>query len=302
MKVAAIDCGTNTTLLLVAEVSQGSVTQVYRDEIVVTRMGQDVAATKRFHPSALIRMDECLGHYSKIIASEKPERVLAVATSAARDATNARELFAIGEKYGIPIQVIAGEDEAKITFDGATFEYRTKEGLCVVDVGGGSTEVVTSRNSRIVGTSVNVGSVRLTEMFVTKMPTPRGEVEALFNYARRSFNEVREHLPRPPVSEVIAVAGTPTTLAAVLQNKNYSEKAVHGFKIKRQTLEEWLYRLAAMSLDERIHTTGMDAKRADVIVAGTAVLLAALQALGAEAMTVSTRGVRYGIALQAARK
>ena len=302
MKVAAIDCGTNTTLLLVAEVSRGGVTQVYRDEIVVTRMGQGVAATKRFHPSALTRMDECLSHYSKIIASEKPERVLAVATSAARDVTNARELFTIGEKHGIPIQVIAGGDEAKITFEGATFEYRTKEGLCVVDVGGGSTEVVTRRNSRIVGTSVNVGSVRLTEMFVTKMPTPRGEVSELLNYARQGFNEVREHLPRPPVCEVIAVAGTPTTLAAVLQNKNYSEKAVHGFKIKRQTLEDWLYRLAAMSLDERIHTTGMDSKRADVIVAGTAVLLAALQALGAEAMTVSTRGVRYGIALQAARK
>ena len=301
MKVAAIDCGTNTTLLLVAEVSRGVVTQVYRDEIIVTRMGQDVATTKRFHPAALMRMDECLSHYSQIIASEKPERVLAVATSAARDVTNARELFAIGEKHGIPIHVIAGKQEAQITFEGATFEYPSKEGLCVVDVGGGSTEIVASRNSHIVGTSVNVGSVRLTEMFVTKMPTPRGEVEMLLDYARRSFNDARVHLPQPPVQEVIAVAGTPTTLAAVLQNKNYSERLVHGFKIERETLEEWLYRLAAMSLEERIHTTGMDSKRADVIVAGSAVLLAALQALGAEAMTVSTRGVRYGIALQAAR-
>ncbi len=301
MKVAAIDCGTNTTLLLIADVVNGAVTNVYRDEIVVTRMGQDVASSGRFHPAALLRMDECLNRYAKIIKEEMPGRVLAMATSAARDVSNAKELFAIGDKYNIPIQVIPGEMEAQITFQGATFEHEAKDGLCVIDVGGGSTEVVACRNSKITGASVNVGSVRLTEMFVTKMPTPENEVMKLLEYASDSFRKAQAQLPQPPLREVIAVAGTPTTLAAVLQNKNYSEGAVHGFRIEKKTLEQWIHRLAAMSLEERIHTTGMDTKRADVIVAGSAILLSAMNALGAVSMSVSTRGVRYGIALHAAR-
>ncbi len=300
MKVAAIDCGTNTTLLLIAEIENGRIEKVFRDEIVTTRLGQDVSKTKRLHPEALARMDECLKRYSEIISCEKPERILCVATSAARDVSNASELFAIGEHYGIPIHVIEGEIEARMTFDGATFDRVEKDGLCVIDVGGGSTEIIGSHSGRLVGKSVNVGSVRLTEMFVTRYPTPQDEVQRLFEYATQKFDAASDDLPKGPIREVIAVAGTPTTLAAVLQNKKYSEHAVHGFKINCATLEDWVYRFAKMDLKTRMNVTGMDKKRADVIVAGTAVLLAALRALRVDAMTVSVRGVRYGIALQAA--
>lgn len=301
MKIAALDLGSNTTLMLIAEVVGGTIKKVYRDELTVTRMGQGVHATKKLHAEALARMDDCLKKYSEIIISERPDRVLAMATSAARDVDNAEELFKIGKKYGIAIEIIPGEKEAQITFDGAVFERKDKNNLAVIDVGGGSTEtIVLDQNGVAQGVSVNVGSVRLTEMFVTKYPTPRNEVDKLFEYAQIKFKEATSNFKVPKVSEVIAVAGTPTTLAAVLQNRLFDEESVNGFKISARTLEEWIYKIADLDLDARMKLTGMDPKRADVIVAGSAILLTALRFLGAKEMTVSTRGVRYGVALYAA--
>jgi exopolyphosphatase/guanosine-5'-triphosphate,3'-diphosphate pyrophosphatase len=266
-------------------------------------MGQGVHATKKLHADALLRMDECLKKYSEILKVERPDRVIAMATSAARDVTNASELFDIGRKYNIPIEIIPGEREAQITFDGAVFDRAEKNHLGVVDVGGGSTEVIgMNERGQVIGASVNVGSVRLTEMFVTQYPTPRSEVEKILKYAEAKFSEVRDQLPVSSIRELIAVAGTPTTLAAVLQNQIFNEEAVNGFVIRRETLEQWLYKLAELNLEERMHLTGMDPKRADVIVAGTAILLTALRFLSADKMTVSTRGVRDGVALYGAQQ
>ncbi len=303
MKIAALDLGSNTSLLLVADVEGGLVTKVYRDELTVTRMGQGVHATKKLHPEALARMDQCLKNYSQIINIEKPDRVIAMATSAARDVSNASELFEIGKRNNIAIEIIPGEREAQITFDGAVFDRKNKAHLGVIDVGGGSTEVIAlGSDGRVVGASVNVGSVRLTELFVTKYPTPLSEVNKILEYSQQKFADMRAQLPNGRIDEVIAVAGTPTTLAAVLQKQKYSDETVNGFVIKIETLEEWLYKIAELNLEQRMQLTGMDPKRADVIVAGSAVLLTALKFLNAKKMTVSTRGVRYGIALYGAQK
>lgn len=301
MKVAALDLGSNTFLLLVCDVENGQVKSIYRDEIQVTKLGQGVHANKKFHPDALIRAEECLREFSEMIRAERPERVLAVATSAARDVSNGQELFKIGDKYGIPIQIIPGHLEAQITFEGATYDIKDKEGLAAIDVGGGSTEVISlGPDGRTSGVSVDVGSVRLTEMFVTGHPIAEKEVKSIVDYAEKKFLDAKAQIPKNKLREVIGVAGTPTTLAAVIQNQPYKDELVHGFKISIETLEEWLYKLAKMDLNTRKSLVGMDPLRADVIVAGTAVLIAAMRSLKTKLLTVSTRGVRYGVALYAA--
>jgi exopolyphosphatase/guanosine-5'-triphosphate,3'-diphosphate pyrophosphatase len=301
MKVAALDLGSNTFLLLVCDVVNGQITKIYQDEIQVTKLGQGVHANRKFHPEALFRAEECLREYSEIIQHERPERVLAMATSAARDVSNGQELFRIGEKYGIPIRIIPGHLEAQITFDGATYDLPEKRGIGVIDVGGGSTEVIAlDEAGRPQGVSVNVGSVRLTEMFVTKHPIAKNELEAISAYADEQFRLAKAELPKAKLSEVIGVAGTPTTLAAVMQNTPYSDEKVNGFKITENDLNSWIEKLAALPLEERKSLTGMDPQRADVIVAGMIILRAALRATKAKQMTVSIRGVRYGVAIFAA--
>ncbi len=303
MKVAALDLGSNTFLLLVCEVEAGQITKIYQDEIEVTKLGQGVHANKKFHPEALQRADGCLKKYAEIIAREKPEGTLAMATSAARDVSNGEELFKIGKKYNIPIQVIPGHLEAKITFDGATYDRENKFGVAAIDVGGGSTEIIAlDDEGQPQGVSVDVGSVRLTEMFVTKHPIPEQEVFALKKYATEKFSEVQRQLPRAKLTEIIGVAGTPTTLAAVMQAVEYSDDKVHGYKITLHDLDIWIDKLAALDLPARQAVVGMDPKRADVIVAGMCILQAALKALNKTELVVSIRGVRYGVALFAARE
>lgn len=303
MKVAALDLGSNTFLLLVCDVINGKVTKIYQDEIQVTKLGQGVHANKKFHPDALLRAEECLKEYSELISVEKPSRVLAMATSAAREVSNGEELFKIGAKYNIPIRIIPGSVEAQITFRGATYDVDDKSGLCIIDVGGGSTEILALKaDGTPEGVSVDVGSVRLTEMFVTKHPVSDFEINALLNYASEKFLESKKKFPQGKINQVIAVAGTPTTLAAVMQSQPYSDQLVSGFKLTKEDLLTWLKKLAKMDLTSRKNLLGMDPLRADVIIAGIAILYSALKVLKKEEMTVSTRGVRYGVAIYAAEE
>lgn len=299
MKVAALDLGSNTTLLLIAEIIDGKIVRVIRDELRVTRMGQGVHQNRSFHPDALKRVRECFGEYSKIIKEEKVQSVVAMATSAARDVTNAEDLFKIGLDVGIPIEIIPGSQEADITFKGSTFDEKNLNGLAVIDVGGGSTEVIgESPNGKIEGVSVNLGSVRLTEIFVKSHPIDNESMIEMKKYIDAQISEAQGQFPKS-VREVLAVAGTPTTLAAVIQQKEYSHEVVHGFKITLDELYTWQERLAKMTVEERRALPGMDQKRADVIVAGIAILAATTKSLGAKSLRVSDRGVRFGVALVA---
>jgi exopolyphosphatase/guanosine-5'-triphosphate,3'-diphosphate pyrophosphatase len=303
MKVAALDLGSNTFLLLVAEVMKNRVTKIYRDESQVTKLGQGVHANRSFHPEALARAESCFRDYSEIIKQEKPERILAMATSAARDVTNGDELFRLGKKYDIPIEIIPGHLEAQITYQGATFDLPDTSGVAVIDVGGGSTEVIArSAQGQPEGVSVDVGSVRLTEMFVTKHPISVAEVDKIIKYTEQKFSEAKALLPKAKIKQVLGVAGTPTTLAAVLQKTAYSDDKVHGYTITTEQLQEQIHYQASLPLSEREALVGMDPKRADVIVAGMCILLCGLRSLGMSQLTVSTRGVRYGVAIHLAQQ
>src|SRR5262249_40399769 len=138
MRVAALDLGSNTSLLLIAEMDGDRLVQVLHDETNVTKMGQGVHANRRFHPEAIARLDACLGAYAKTIREMKCDKIVAVATSAARDVSNGHELLDLGKKHGIPIHIISGDKEAQLTFRGALCDRTSTEGIAVVDVGGGS--------------------------------------------------------------------------------------------------------------------------------------------------------------------
>ncbi|NJL23984.1 MAG: hypothetical protein HC902_01530, partial [Calothrix sp. SM1_5_4] len=294
MKVAALDLGSNTSLLMIAEVEGSSLRRVLHDETTVTKMGQGVHSSRRFHPEALLRLEECFARYSRTIRDFNCDKVIAVATSAARDVDNADEILRLGAKYGIPIHIVSGEVEARLTFRGAVCDRPSAAGLAVIDVGGGSTEIMSDDGTGPKGTSVDVGSVRLSEIFVDRHPIEISALERVRAYAEAAF--ARSPLPKGPFLEVVAVAGTPTTLAAVDQGRPFAEELVHGYRLRLDKIEEWAGRMAGMTVAEREALAGMEPKRADVIVTGAIILSTAMRALGKMEVTVSTRGVRYGVA------
>jgi len=301
MRVAALDLGSNTSLLLIAEVSNGQVIKVISDHTTVTKMGQGVHQAKRFHPDALGRVRECLQKYRKVIDQAKVDKVLAVATSAARDVENKDELIKITESLKIPLEIISGDREAQMTFLGAVSDVAEHEGVAVIDVGGGSTEIIIQQNGKIHGVSVNVGSVRLADLFVRGNPIPISDLQLAQAYAREKFSEGKEKLKGLTAKRVIGVAGTPTTLAALEWNEPFSESKVHGFSLSTETIEKWIQIMAPLSIAEREKFKGLQAKRADVIVLGSIALREAMRVLDSTEMTVSVRGVRYGLAMEMAK-
>ena len=296
MKVAALDLGSNTSLLLIADVSPEGTLTVLSDETTVTKMGQGVHANRRFHPEALERMRACLTDYSAKIKAAGCEKVIAVATSAARDVSNGDELLKMGRDLGIPIHIISGDREAQLTFRGALSGRQEMKGCAVVDVGGGSTEIIFQTTEGPKGKSIDVGSVRLTELLVTKQPLDGAGLHAISEYVRQAFDKAG--FEPGPISELVAVAGTPTTLAALDQRRAFSDELVNGYKLSVETIEAWARKLAAMTIEEREALPGMQPKRSDVIVTGSLILAGAIRALKQWQVTVSTRGVRYGVALE----
>ena len=311
MRVAALDLGTNTFLLLIAEVEPaesavhsvpGTITKVLHDEVQVIRLGQGVNQSREFHPEALARAEKCFRDYSKTIQDYKVDKILACATSAARDVKNGHLLIESATRYGIPIEIISGEREAELTFLGTI--DKSEGPVRIIDVGGGSTEYIggvgTKLNSRV---SVDIGSVRLTEKFVTRHPVPADEISLMKTEITKqiakglaAFNDSANTNRAEPVVKVIAVAGTPTTLATIEQGLAFESERVQGFRLKTSRLKYWVDRLASLSVEERQALAGMEPKRADVIVAGALILLTSAEMMNIDEMEVSIKGLRYGIA------
>lgn len=299
MKVAALDLGSNTFLCLIAEVNEHGIERIYQDEVDVVRLGQGLNQSKKFHPEALKRADNCLKKFSEIISLEKPDRILAMATSAARDAQNKEELFALGRKYNLPIEIIPGELEAEITYKGAVSGLNTKDtNFLIIDIGGGSTEFIYGKGqNRIIGKSFDIGCVRLTEKYITQQPTPDSEVKAVIDYVDTSIQKIIEL--RPPqfdVDTLLAVAGTPTSLAAA-EVGGFDANKIEGFELTEEILKKWLTKIQHAKLEEKINM-GIPVGRADVILIGVITLLRTLQLFNKKSIIVSTRGVRYGVALE----
>jgi exopolyphosphatase/guanosine-5'-triphosphate,3'-diphosphate pyrophosphatase len=295
-RAAVVDLGTNSTRLLVADVEDGAVHEIER-RTNVTRLGDGVDRTGRLSDASMERVSEVLAEYRALIDELGAERVVAVATSAMRDADNGPGFqHRLNERFAIDARVIPGEEEAKLTFRGATAAREVGAGTetLVVDIGGGSTEYVIGRPGAEprFHVSTRLGSVRQTER--------HGEaLDALAAEARRIVEEEVPAALREGVDAGIAVAGTPTSLAAIdLELDPYDPERVDGHQLSLGAAEAILARLAAIPLDERREVTGLHPDRAPTIVAGTIILVQSMRTFGLSEIEVSEADLLHGAALQ----
>lgn len=302
MKIAAMDLGTNTFLCLIAEGDRNGITKVHKDMAQVVRLGQGVGTTGEFHPDALVRARACMTEFKKEIDLHKVDKILAMATSAARDAKNGHELFKIGTDLGIPIEIIPGEDEARITYQGATvgLSENNKVSL-VIDVGGGSTEFIVGQKSEILfAESLNIGGVRLTEKYIKSQPVPQNESAQLKKAIQEELKKVLPEIKKHHPEGIIAVAGTPTSIVAI-EVGGFDEKKVDGFFLTTERLKYWVQEFSQTSVEEKKSKYELGG-RADIIFVGASILLETLESLSMNGMYVSTKGVRYGVALEMLQK
>lgn len=287
-RVAAVDLGTNSTRLLVADVDHGRVREIDR-RLQITRLGEGVDRRRLLLPTAIARVRNCLVDYRQAVESLGVERVLAVATSAVRDAENG-EAF-LGEiewSYGFATRLLGGDEEALLSFRGVSTGREIAADTLVVDIGGGSTELIVGGPEGVeFHRSLDIGCVRMTERF--------GEdVEACAAH-------VRSALPELGVRQAIGVAGTVTALAALdLGLVEYDPGRVHGHRLSRAGVQSQLDRLAALPLDERRRVPGLEPERAPVIVAGAVILREVLDRFGLDEIEASEHDILDGIALAAA--
>ena len=279
MPVAVIDIGTNTTRLLVAEVEDAKVVELER-RTTITSLGQGVDASGRLAQEAMDRVAEAIAVYREVIDRLGVERVVALATSAMRDSENGPEFRDfLKDRFGIEARTISGDEEARLTFLGATSERNDDGESVVIDIGGGSTEYVVGRpgHDPSFHVSTQMGSVRFTERF-----EDLGEMAAA----------VRETVPDVSVGQGIAVAGTATSLAAI-----DGAEEVHGYRLPLATCERLVAMLAALPLEERRNVKGLHPGRAPTIVAGAVILTESIRSFGLEEVEVSARDILHGAAL-----
>jgi exopolyphosphatase/guanosine-5'-triphosphate,3'-diphosphate pyrophosphatase len=287
IRVAAVDIGTNSTRLLIA-----SGDDQFARESIVTRLGEGVDGSGELGDAAQRRTLDVLGRYRTTIAAHGCERAAAVMTSAVRDAANGPAFAArVTETLGFAPRTLSGDEEAQLTYAGAT-HGRSGEFL-VIDIGGGSTELVTSADH----VSTQIGVVRHSERHLHSDPPTRSE---LLNLTRDAHEALMAHVPvrmREKTVEGIAVAGTPTQCAAIdLGLDPYDAARVEGHILSRSRLRELLAETAAMPLAERRRITGIDPERASVIVAGIAILLEVVDCLGLERVQASEHDILWGLA------
>jgi len=292
-RVAAVDLGTNSTRLLVADVEGERLEEVVR-RLTITRLGEGVDERRRLLPVPIARVRNCLVEYRREIESHGAARTLAIATSAVRDAENG-EAF-LGEiewSYGFATRLLDGSEEAAMMVRGVAAGRPPLEHALIVDIGGGSTELVLADGSSDASSSLDIGCVRVTERFLTSDPPSEPELAAAAGY-------VRSLLPTVDARHAIGVAGTVTTLAALdLGLAEYDPRRTHGHRIPRAAVEEQLTRLAGMTLAARLGVPGIEPGRAPVIVAGLVILREIMDAYGLEAIEVSERDILHGAAYAA---
>jgi exopolyphosphatase / guanosine-5'-triphosphate,3'-diphosphate pyrophosphatase len=300
-RVAVVDIGTNSTRLLVADVADGAIQEVERRSIV-TRLGEGVDATGALGDAPQQRVFAVLEEYGAIIDEAGAERRTVVMTSAVRDASNGATFAAtVRDSYGLEGGTLSGDEEARFSFAGPT-AAREPGGdgpLLVIDIGGGSTELVTGEHGGVAfHVSTQVGVVRHSERHLHSDPPTSQELEALGEDAGQALAEAVPALERERVSAAVAVAGTATQCAGI--DLGFTPADVEGHRLSLATLEAMLARLAALPLEARREVPGLDPDRAPTIVAGVTVLTRALAAFGLNEVEVSDRDILWGAAIELA--
>lgn len=299
---AGLDIGTNTFLLLVVEQDASGI-QVLRDEVRIVRLGQEVDRLKAFHPEAMARAEKVFREFGEILKNYPGVQFRAVATSGSRDARNSQDFFTkMRALLGFPIEIISGEAEAELSFRGATMSSVAEGDAAVLDIGGGSTEIVALAHSApprgLTRKSYNMGCVRLSERFLKSNPPTSVELSAMRAWIRSQFAEDADFLRQFRANKWIGVAGTATYVASsFLGLERFIPEKVDGITISRGDIEKQAIKFQSMTAEERLGLGGMDAGRADVIVAGAWILAEIMQAAGVDELKISVRGLRYGLVL-----
>ena len=306
MRIAVVDIGTNSTRLLLADVAaDGSITELARRS-EVTRLGVGVDASGVLSEEAMERVFKTLDDYSAMIEElGGADKRRAVLTSATRDAANGGEFTRqVAERYQLDARTIPGEQEAQLSFLGATSGRDPDDGsrIVVVDIGGGSTELIIG-HGRTVGfhVSTQLGVVRQSERHIAHDPPTRAEIAELNAEVDEVLAAGVPQAEREHVTTIIAVAGTATSMAAIdLELEPYDPEVVHGYRVSLERCREIAARMASMPEAERREVAGLHADRAPTILAGTQILVRVIEAFGLDEVEVSEHDILYGVALDAA--
>lgn len=300
-RVAAIDCGTNSIRLLVAEISQGELIEFDR-QMVIVRLGEGVDRTGEFSPIALERTFAACDTYAEVIAAADVQAVRFVATSASRDVSNRDEFIrGVRSRLGIEPEVITGAEEARLSFSGAVGGLASgmaPEPRLVVDIGGGSTECVLGNEVPKSSWSADIGCVRMTERHLHADPPTGEQVAATRTDIARALDEIEHHVPLDQAASMIGLAGTVTTVSAIAHDlPDYDPAFLHGSVITSAQINEVVERLLVMPRAERAAIPVMHPGRVDVIAGGGLVLQEVLARTGLDRVVVSETDILDGIAL-----
>jgi exopolyphosphatase/guanosine-5'-triphosphate,3'-diphosphate pyrophosphatase len=295
--LAAIDCGTNSTRLLVSDGGSHTIERLMR----ITRLGRGVDATGALAPEAVNRTLEVLREYRQVMDATGVERVRMTATSAARDAGNREEFFAAAEEIvGARPELLTGDEEARLSFAGATAQLDPTAGpFLVVDIGGGSTEFAVGSTAPESVVSVDIGCVRLTEKFIHHDPPAPEELSQVISVTKDYLEDVAREMPAALEAErFVGLAGTVSTVAAVEQGlAEYDTERIHHFVLTHDAAEDVFRTLATEKRADRIHNPGLEEARADVIVAGTAILVSIMRFFAFDECLVSEADILDGLVL-----
>jgi exopolyphosphatase/guanosine-5'-triphosphate,3'-diphosphate pyrophosphatase len=297
LKIATIDIGSNSFLLLLCTANQNGIVKIEKDLVDIVRLGQGLATNKKFLPEALERAKVTLTTFKKMIEEFQPDIVLPKATAAARMAENRADLLTIGKNLGLDIETIPGEQEAKVTYQGVFWGQETDETKynLLIDIGGGSTELIVGRGTQIeYSISIPFGAVLLTERFIRNHPVNPCDEKNLLAKIESGIGPVIKAISKFPIKTVLAVAGTPTTLAQVILG-GYDDSKINGYKLDHETLTDLENKLKTRTVEQRIQELGVPKGRADILYSGAILLRKIIEAVNFKSVTVCTRGVRHGI-------
>jgi exopolyphosphatase/guanosine-5'-triphosphate,3'-diphosphate pyrophosphatase len=302
VRVAVVDMGTNSTRLLVADVDDGRVEEIERRS-TVTRLGRGVDTSQQLATEAIDDVANAVGGYIEIYEPLEPDAVSVLATSAVRDAENSGAFIAeLRERFAMNARILTGDEEARLTYLGAVAGRPAADGTLVVDIGGGSTEIVVGSGQDVTfHTSLQVGTVRHTERHIRADPPTARELEALAEDVRKLIFAELAAAEFFDIGVGIAVAGTPTSLAAIEQELDpYDPEKVHGYVLTLDGIQRMYSMLSGKTLEERLKVTGLHPGRAPTIVAGVVILIQVMRAFGLQKIEVSEHDILHGAALEAA--
>ncbi len=296
--IASVDIGTNTVLLTIAQRSQsdGSLT-ILEDFHSIARLGQGVDSVRIIQQDAFLRAESILLKYRELCTKYEVGSIRAVGTSCLRDAANRDEVcLRLSQTLGARVEVISGDEEARLCFLGS---IENDFPTTIVDIGGGSTELISGKDGEIeYRTSIDIGAVRLTERYFKELPPSKENV----NQALQDIKQALAVLPRSKMYALRAVAGTPTTLAAmVLKMPDFNADAIHNFQLYYEDIQTIASKLSQLTLAEIITIPGVHPGRADILLAGVLILTSIMEYSSQTICTVSTKGLRYGVLKEMAK-